>query len=288
MKNDLNYQLIANPAAGNGKTNKILSQVEKIFRENNCSFKTYVTTGAADATTAARKAVKNGAEVVVAVGGDGTVNEVANGLVGTEAKLATIPAGTGNDFARTLRMSKEIEKACAEILTGECRAIDLGKVLNRYFVNLVGVGFDGAVGNEINQRNKFLPGPWPYLLAIFKVLFSYQPVQMKISMDEQTLHCTPTLVAVGIGQCCGGGIRLVPDAIQDDGLFDVCVIDSLGKLETLYHLPKLLTAEHKKLDQVNIYRSREVKLEVAKELPLQMEGEVFLLKSCILLLNLRL
>ncbi len=274
MGESFNFKLIVNPVAGNKKAKKLLPKINDIFKKSDCFYDIYITKGPGDAINAAREAANNGADIVVAVGGDGTVNEVANGLAGTEASLAALPAGTGNDFVRAMKIPNSIEKACKILIKGKSRYIDLGKVNGRYFVNLVGVGFDGAVARLANQQNKRVGGPWVYFFSILKNVISYKPVEMKITMDNRTMICTPTLVAVGIGQYYGGGIKIVPEAIQNDGLFDVCIVDKIGRLKLISYLPLVYFGEHTNLKDVSIFRTEELKLEMEIPLTAQMEGEI--------------
>lgn len=271
----MKYKLIVNPIAGRGKTKKMYPQLMKILKEAGVDFHTYITRGHGDAITAAREAAEEGFDVIVAVGGDGTVNEVANGIVGSTAVLATLPTGTGNDFATAVGMPADMEKSCAILLEGTTRKIDLGRVLDRYFVNAVGVGFDAAVAHRANMGVRMLRGVWVYIFSVFSTLISYQPVEMEIILDGKTLEKTPTLVAVGIGQCYGGGMRIVPDAIQDDGYFDVCVLDTMGRLEIAWEFPKVFKGTHKNIRKCDMFRAQEVELILADPRPLHMEGEVF-------------
>ena len=275
QQNVLNYKFIVNPAAGQKNADQIIDSIKEVFAFSNSSFDFHVTTGPGNAISVAEYAAQNGADVVVAVGGDGTVNEVVNGLADNDAVLGVIPTGTGNDFAQAVDMPFEVKKASKQLLRGMTRTIDLGKVGDRLFINLVGVGFDGAVANLTNKNGKRVQGSLMYLISVLRTLFTYKTVPMKITLDDQSFETNPMLVAVGIGPSYGGGINIVPQAVQDDGYFDVCVIDSISKPVGLYYLAQALRGNHEKLKKTNIYRSSYVKLESAKEIPFHVEGEVF-------------
>ena len=272
--NNLKYEIIINPVAGKQNIKKTYKIIDDIFDANGVSYNIYVTERPGDAIEKCRKIAK-GTDAVIAVGGDGTVNEVVNGLVGTNTLFGVIPVGTGNDFARSINLSLNLKQACEQILAGKTKFIDLGKVCNRYFINLVGVGFDGAVAYQTNQHNKYISGKWMYLLSVLKTLMNYKPVEMKITLDSDIVQCSPMLVAVGIGPSYGGGIKIVPDAVQNDGYFDICFIRSLNKASALYYLKKALNGKHSNLNKVTICRSNYVKLESKKPLPYHVEGEVF-------------
>ncbi len=272
---------IVNPAAG-GRKNSAVKQEKLIHRlnealqsQNKFHYDLYITQKPGDAVNASGKAAENGYRVIVAVGGDGTVNEVANGMAGSDAALATIPTGKGNDFAAILNMPRSLKEAIEALSSGCIKSIDLGRVLERYFVNSLGVGFDAAVASRVNGK-KFLinKGKWPYISSIFSTFLTYQPVEMEMVLDDTTVECKPTLVAVGIGHSYGGGIKIVPTAVNDDGFFDICVIDRISKGELLYYLPRAVKGKHLTLNKCKMYRSKEIVLNAASELPLHMEGEV--------------
>ncbi len=270
----MRYQFIANPIAGGGRAKSQVPRIIKNFTEAGADFELYTTTGPGDAVDAARQAAAGGFDVVVAIGGDGTVNEVLNGIAGSGAILAAVHGGKGNDFAQAVGMPRDIDAACAALLRGKTKAIDLGRVMDRYFINSVGVGFDAVVAHRVNQGVKLFRGVSAYIYTVFKTLTTYAPVQMEVTLDDTSFTMHPMLVAVGIGQAYGGGMRIVPDAIQDDGLFDVCVIDRTGRLELAYHFPKVFKGNHTRMKQTSMYRSKEVKLQLSAVHPLHMEGEI--------------
>ncbi len=269
------YFFIVNPIAGGGKAKSLIKRIEDNFKQSGAEFQIYWTKGPLDAIEAAKNAAEEGYEIVVAAGGDGTVNEVLNGLVGTRAVLATIHGGKGNDFATAVMMPKKIDEACRALLKGEIRAIDLGRVMDRYFINSVGVGFDAAVALRVNNGVKPFKGVSAYVYAFFKSLFSYEMVEMEIDAGSGPIKTSPLLVAVGIGQAYGGGMKIVPDAIQDDGLFDVCIFESMNRLALVYHFPKVFSGKLKNLEQANIFRTKELKLKLSEVRPLHMEGEIY-------------
>lgn len=272
------HKLIVNPAAGNGRTLKLLPYIEKRFKEKGRSYEIYLTKGPKDAIQAAKRAAKT-FDILVAIGGDGTVNEVVNGMAGSDAILGTLPAGTGNDYARALGFPQDLEEACSLFFQGEIKDLDLGVVLNHYFVNCVGVGFDGTVAYYANRGSKYLKGFWVYILAILKSLVTYKAVEMEIQLDGRSISLSPTLIAVGIGQSYGGGMNILPNAITDDGLFDICVIQETGRLKTLFTFPRVINGRHLPMREVEVYRSQEVKLTMSSPVKLHIEGEVFSAKD---------
>lgn len=268
------YKFIVNPVAGNGRARAILPRIERFFKQAGAEFDIYWTRERGDATEAASRAAKEGFEVIVATGGDGTVNEVLNGIVGTGACLAVVHGGKGNDFARAVNMPKDVEKACRSLLRAEIRAIDLGRVMDRYFINSVGIGFDAAVALRVNEGIKLIGGVSAYIYSFLKTLNSYNTVEMELDLGNGPLKKSPLLVAVGIGQSYGGGMRIVPDAILDDGFFDVCVFDDMNRLKMIYYFPRVFTGKIKEIEQAGMFRTNELKIRLSKPLPLHMEGEI--------------
>lgn len=269
------YKFILNPIAGGGRARSMMPLIVNNFHKAGLDFDVYQTSGPQDAIFAARKAVEDGYNIVVAAGGDGTVNEVLNGIVGTDAILAAIHGGKGNDFATILNMPREVEEACLVLQRAQTKKIDLGKVLERYFINSVGVGFDAAVALRANRGVKPLNGLAAYVYSVFETLLSYKPIEMEIDLgDGRRFKQTPMLVAVGIGCAYGGGMKIVPDAIQDDGLFDICIFDRMSNLALAYHFPKVFSGRHVELKEASLHRSREVTLRLSEPRPLHMEGEI--------------
>ncbi len=271
-----NYKFIVNPIAGGGKADSLVPVIERIFKEHGIEFDIYWTKGRKDGIEAAEKAAREGFKCIVAVGGDGTVNEVLNGIVGTGAILATVHGGKGNDFATAVSMPSDIETACQVLLKGKTRSIDLGKVMDRYFINSVGIGFDAEIANRVNKGIKFMKGPSAYTYAFLEKLFSYRSVEAVIDLGNGPQKTKPLLIAVGIGQAYGGGMKIVPDAIQDDGLFDICVFDdSLPRLALAYHFPKVFSGKLKNVKQAQMYRASEITISLSEPRYLHMEGEIF-------------
>jgi len=269
------YKFIVNPIAGGGKAKSLTPAIERVFRDHGSEYEIYLTRGRGDAIVAAAEAAEKGFDVIVAVGGDGTVNEVLNGIVNTGAILASVHGGKGNDFATAVGMPGEIEAACSALLEGKTRDIDLGRVMDRYFINSVGVGFDAAVAARVNDGFRFIKGTSAYTYAFLEKLLSYRSVEAEIDTGNGLIKNRPLLVAVGIGQAYGGGMRIVPDAIQDDGLFDVCIFeDSASRLGLVYHFPKVFSGKLKYLPQASMYRTPELKLSLSEPRPLHLEGEI--------------
>jgi len=196
--------------------------------------------------------------VVVAVGGDGTVNEVANGLVGTNRILGVLPAGSGNDFRKAIDVPGNWRDALKVLLAEKTSNIDVGLVEcsaspdasavasnshKRYFVNGVGVGFDALVADQ-TRKIKHLRGAALYVLAVLQTINKYKAPTFTVSIDGASSESRNLLIAIGNGRCAGGGFYLTPHARVDDGLLDICRIDNLSILKILNLMPKVMGANH--------------------------------------------
>lgn len=268
------YKLILNPIAGGGKAKSLMPKIEQKFQEAGAEFDLYITKGPQDAIEAAVKAASDGFDIIVAVGGDGTVNEVLNGIVGTKAVLAAVPGGKGNDFATAVNMPSDPDGIFEALLKADTRAIDLGRVMDRYFINSVGVGFDAAVAQRVNCGVRPLKGTSAYTYVFFRMISSYKTVEMEIDLGNGPVKSNPLLVAVGIGQAYGGGMKILPDAVLDDGLFDVCIMEDMNRLSLVYHFPKVFSGTLKNLEQAGMHRTSEVKLSLSEPRYMHLEGEV--------------
>jgi len=276
---------ILNPAAGKGKAERVWHQTERMLISRGERYVLRRTSARGEATLIAREATTRR---VVAVGGDGTVQEVSNGLVGTEKVLGIVPAGSGNDLIKSLRIPQGTEEAVDIILSGHERRIDVGTVRcsrehrqiqphssgdERIFVNGVGVGFDAAVAAR-TQEIPWLTGTALYLAAVFQTLGKYNAPTFQVEMDADRFESRNLLFAIGNGRCAGGGFYLTPEAIVDDGLLDVCAIASATVPRILTLMPKAMSGKHGEANEVKFYRTRTLHLQSATEFFVHADGEV--------------
>jgi diacylglycerol kinase (ATP) len=217
--------------------------------------------------------------LLVVVGGDGTVNEVVNGVAGTDAEVATLPAGTGQDFARTHGIPARFDDAVRVALGGSTRTIDLGRVEcvgaePRYFANVGSVGMSGAVARRANAMSKALGGRVTFYYALTVEFLAWRNTQVSVALDDGVqrdgaLHD----VIVANGSYHAGGMKLAPDARQDDGLFDVILIGDITKLDFATASPKLYSGRYLSHPKVELLQSSSVAISAAEPLPLEVDGE---------------
>jgi YegS/Rv2252/BmrU family lipid kinase len=227
----------------------------------------------------ARAASEAGGSLLVVVGGDGTVNEVANGVAGTQTEIALLSSGTGEDFGRTHGIPDGFEGAVRTVLEGETRTIDVGRVEcegspGRFFANVGSVGMSGAVARRANAMSKALGGRVTFFYALTREFLAWQNTEVEVELDdgvrrEGRLHD----VIVANGRFHGGGMKLAPDAAQDDGLFDVVTIGDVNKLDFLTTAPKLYSGRYLAHPKVELLRSSTVVIDAAEPLPLEVDGE---------------
>jgi len=219
---------------------------------------------------------------VVAVGGDGTLNEVVNGVAGRDVELATIPIGTGMDFVRTYRIPTRFDDAVRVALDGDVRTIDAGRVryrtwegveVERWFANVGSVGMSGAVAQRANGMSKALGGRVTFFYALTRVFLEWQNSNVIVTFDQGERRGPMHDVIVANGVWHGGGMMLAPAAQPDDGLFDVVLIGDVSKLDFLTTAPKIYKGRHVAHPKVEVVRSAHVEVTAGERLPIELEGE---------------
>ncbi len=217
--------------------------------------------------------------LLVVIGGDGTVNEVANGIAGTDVEIAVLPCGTGQDFGRTHGIPSRFDDAVRVALEGETRTIDLGRVelgdgTTRFFANVGSAGMSGSVARRANAMTKRLGGRATFFYALTREFLAWQNTQVVVELDEGARREGPMHdVIVANGRYHGGGMQLAPEAKQDDGAFDVVTIGDVSKLDFVTTAPKLYSGRYLSHPKVELLRSSTVSIDAAEPLPLEVDGE---------------
>jgi YegS/Rv2252/BmrU family lipid kinase len=272
--------LIVNPVARHGETEALIPVVEKLLA--SVAHDTALTEHPGHAAELA--AAATGYDVVVAVGGDGTVHEVLNGLMAhpieTRPVLGLLPTGSGNDTRRTLGVSTDLSQAALELSTGQRRAFDVGVCNGTYFNNSFAAGLDAKVTAKAVEYKvtKKRDGLWLYLTALLHVLFNeLDAFDVSLSFDgEEPKRVTTLIMAATNGPTYGGGFFICPEAVPDDGLFEVCMIDPLKLHEALWRLPFVIAGKHTKMRVVHMSRHTSIVIESEGPIPAQIDGEVLL------------
>jgi len=271
----MRIKFLLNPAAGKCRAEKLWPKIKDFFdgRKIACDLKK--TTGPNHATELARKAVESGFDTIVSIGGDGLTNEIANGIIGSDAALGIIPCGESNDFPKMLGLSgKDWEGACKVIAEGLTRKIDVGMINGRYFLNVVGIGIDGEVVEAKARAKKYMPGFLGYFIQSFMALLMYKPKKVNIRFNGKSVDATVLSLSIGNGRCCGGGFLFTPEAEFDDGILDVCLVRFTNRFRMIWDLPKVPKAEHVKLPYVSMYKAKELTVTSEMLLTCHIDGEV--------------
>jgi len=265
---------IVNPAAGNGyalRTETMLRE-ELARRGIEAAFVQTEKPGHATALACAA-AAEPGCTGVVAVGGDGTAYEVACGLMDTQIPLGIIPAGTGNDFIKTVGIPNKPLQALELILKNEPRPVDVGRMNDQLFLNVSGTGFDVTVLDYTLAAKKYVRGILPYLIGLIRGIAHYKPVHIRFTVDGVTEERDVLICSIANGRFFGGGIPICPDAAPDDGYFDLVVVENKPRWMIPFYIPGLLFGKVLTFPFTAHRRCKEVTI-VSKGMRLNMDGEV--------------
>jgi diacylglycerol kinase (ATP) len=278
-------KVIVNPVAGAKSTRRRWPDISRLLQYIGLSFDFAYTEGVGHAIELAKDAAGNGYNYVVAVGGDGTVHEVANGILSSggakETTLGVISTGTGGDFARSLGIPRNYEPACSTLVANRQSQVDVGVVeymhegqkKQRFFVNGAGIGFDAAVVENIERSIKHLHGTIPYVLGLLRTLVSYHNKAASINTDGKPEKVRIVTMVVANGAYFGGGMKVAPSADLHDGKFDIMMVRDIGKLGLLRAFPRIYKGTHITHPRVFMDRATEITVETDERAPVQADGE---------------
>ncbi|MGQ9778786.1 MAG: diacylglycerol/lipid kinase family protein [Bacillota bacterium] len=270
----MRVKLILNPIAGRGRGERYREPLLAALRAAGVEFEAAFTGQHGAGRVLGKQAAAEGFDLIIAAGGDGTVNEVVNGMAGSPAALGVVPLGTGNDFAMMMGMPMDPLAALAQILHGPRLAVDLCRINDRFYVSSVGAGFDGEVAYVANRHFRRFRGMLVYILSVFKAVLSYRPRRVRLVVDGLEMEKEITLVAVANSRNYAGGMLVAPNALADDGLFEICVAEKMSPLRIVAMLPKFIRGNHVKLKEITMLRGREVLLESETPIYYHFDGEV--------------
>jgi diacylglycerol kinase (ATP) len=271
--------LIVNPTAGGGRGWRVLGQAAPLLRRAGLQPEVVMCTNGDEPATLARQAIDAGHRLIVAVGGDGQAAAVAEGVIGSAATLALLPAGSANDYARTLGMPRGNVSAAVEVIAaGRTARVDTVRVKaadrERHFLNVVGTGFDAAVAGRA-EKIPVLRGAGRYVLAIMAELPRFRAATISLDIDGATRELRAMMVAIANGVSYGGGMRVAPMATLDSGQLEVCVVGEVSKREFLRAFPRVFRGTHVNHPAVTMLSAREVRLSADRPLRLIGDGEWF-------------
>ena len=266
----MNVKFIYNPAAGRGRASKHHAEAERCLRELGADVDAHASSSPADLTRAAAEASRGGYDRVVVCGGDGTLNLALREFDLRMGTLALVPQGSGDDFAKVLGIPRDVRGACEIALRGKVREVDVAVANGVRYLGVAGLGFDSEVARYANENVKFLRGSLVYLYAIIRVLPRFTPHRVTINgtRNEEIMFAT-----VGNSRQYGGGIRIVPDALIDDGQLDLCIVHRTSRLQLLKTLPQAYTGAHVKSPFVEIGRGTSFTFASERPLDVYADGE---------------
>lgn len=266
---------IVNPNAGNGHALKAINQIETVCNSLNIDYNITLTKYPEHATEIAAEN-KNNYRKIIAVGGDGTVNEVLNGIVGGRASLGILPCGTGNDFAKTIYKTSDIDKIINILIKSDSKKCDIGKCNDKYFINIASVGLDAEVAHKVQRSKKLIKGKFSYLYSLSSTLLNYKPIAFKITIDDINMEEPTLLTTISNGKYYGGGIMPTPYANIFDGNFDICHIRKLNKFKIPFILNKYIKGKHENIKEVSFFKGKNITIQSAHPFATNIDGEIFI------------
>ena len=263
---------VVNPKSGKKKLN--ISLLEQSVRHYFPQGELQLTEGPAHATVLARAGAQQGAQAVIAVGGDGTINEVAQGLVGTEAALGVIARGSGNGFARELGMLLPIERAVARLAKLKPVLCDVGRANGELFLNLAGVGIEAVIAWQFMEQGKTgKRGMWPYFKMGAQTAWSYKPQGLHVTYDGKTTQQAPLTLVFANGRQYGSNFKIAPNASLTDGFLDMVSVQNGNKLKLLLAAPFFFTNKWRPFGLTQVTAVREAVVEKKGDIIYHIDGE---------------
>ena len=265
--------LVLNPAADAGRSGRRRALISEVLKGGGVRPVWHVTKGIGDAYEIVLGLPEG--SPVVAVGGDGTVHEVAAACAGTGRVMGVLPVGTGNDYAKALGIGGDLRRALGALLDGKVRVVDAGEVNGVPFNNGLGIGFDAEVAEGVKEAPSYLGGPGRYVWSVGRLLWGFRCHGATLRLDGGRIFEAETiLVAVALGTTYGSMFRLAPGAVLDDGLFEVVWSEEVSRTEVLRLIPAALWGTLTDRKKVHVARAREVEVEMAEPVPAHVDGEM--------------
>lgn len=266
---------IVNPTAGGGYAERVWQKISLEMDRRGVAYDVQRTNAPHHATQLAHQAAASAAcDAVIAVGGDGTSFEVASGLMGSGKPMGIIPAGTGNDFLKTIKLPRDPLQAIDFILSHTPRPVDVGKVNDRWFLNVCGAGFDVTVLEEAALATRKMRGMLPYLYGVIRAIKQHRPLRIRYTVDGHLEVRDVLLLSVANGRYIGGGIPICPKADPADGMLDLTVVELLPRWKIPFYLPGLMLGRIQHFQVSHHVRCRAVQV-VCPMMRMQIDGEIY-------------
>lgn len=262
---------IVNPVSGDGKSKEIAEEIKKMLDNDGEEYDMYYTAAPREAIDIAMKySKKKEPHLIYSVGGDGTLFEVVNGISNSNNVLGIIPAGTGNDFVKTLKIDSN----------NEITNVDLCKMNDYYFINIASVGIDAEIAhNQARMKNYHIPRSLRYKASILDTFFKFKYPRIKANIDDRVFEQEITILAICNGRYYGGGFEIAPNAIYNDGKFDIYLADRVDKIKIPSLLLKVIKGTHEESKYIHKFYSDKVVIHSEQELNCNLDGEIFSLRD---------
>src|SRR5690554_88686 len=287
MANPKTWFVIINPTSGNGSSKKKWPEIQKLLISYQFNFEFAFTQYANHSSELIQEAINQGFRYFICIGGDGTLHNMANGIMlqkevpSTEIYVGVIPIGTGNDWVKTHYISTDFEKAIQTIQNGNLKQQDVGKLLllkadrqPTYFVNLAGVGFDGYIVSKVHKYKHF--GAIAYLFGALLGLFSFKNFHSKVIINSEVIESKTLMIIVGIGKYAGGGMQLTNTSNPYDGMFDISIAKNISKRDIIKNISKLFNGKVTNHKKVETFKADSISIEIldTKQPFIETDGEI--------------
>jgi YegS/Rv2252/BmrU family lipid kinase len=279
-------RLIVNPTAGAGRTAKKWPHIKELLKNTGLRFEHDITEAPGHAIELAKSAVNKGYKLVVSVGGDGTINEIVNGIYATggmkDIQLGIIGTGTGSDYIRTIGVSKYYQESCHHLMNPMKKSVDLGMVeftnngqpVQRIFANFAGLGFDAEVVKATTKKFKNLGGKPAYLMGLLSTFATYKNRKIHITLNGRSEDLKVCTIVMSNGKYGGGSMLIAPQADPSDGFFDVIIIGDVSKPDLLWSLPRIYKGTHLTHPKVTSKRTKELTISSDQPMAIQADGDL--------------
>ncbi len=269
----MKYLFILNPKSGpTSRADKMVSLIDSLFSASGHEYEFSFTTGPGDATQIAKKGAEDGFDLMVAVGGDGTVNEVATGLIDTNAILGIIPLGSGNGVARSLNIPLKVKSSIQLLLDPQIQTIDTGLINDLPFIGVAGLGYDANVGAKFQEFG--VRGPIPYFFIGLKEYLRFKPLEVSLEIEDQWQDFSALVIAFANTREYGNGAVIAPQAIPDDGYLDICIVSPFSKKRAIKLTQRLFNGTIDKAKEYTHIKCKRLALNVnTAEVYIHTDGE---------------
>jgi YegS/Rv2252/BmrU family lipid kinase len=276
-KTKTKWAIIINPNAGKTRKYNHIKKIENLLKKHSIRYQLFITENYRQALYLSENLILDGYRKIIAVGGDGTINEVVNGIMNSnynkEVILAIIPSGSGNDFIKSVNIPKSYKKAIKIIKDNFSKKVSVGKLNNLYFINTLGIGFDAKIAKSANKI-KFVGGIIKYLLALFENLQNLETYNLAIKTDNDLFRNETILLSVGNGIFSGGGFPLTPTASPFNSKAEICLVSKISKFELVKSLLMVLQKKHMNHPAVKIFQTKNIEIKSDRNIDIYIDGEI--------------